>query len=158
MMETREHLVEYLRGKYKQALTPKQLEQEIPISTKQQSLLRQEKRFPIVHTNVGKSIYYSIYAVADFLLSDGEEEVQKPSKKVVQDVPTKAKRRITNDGSRVQNLSHLFNMRGFVANLEQQKTNIDSLILFFNTKIQHDELQQELSNNEVKTTSKKVKL
>ena len=63
-------IIDYLKIKSggKLVMTPEQLEQEIGISTKQQSVLRTQKRFPIPHKKVGRSVLYSILHIADFLI------------------------------------------------------------------------------------------
>lgn len=45
-----------------------QLPERSGISTKQQSKLRKDGRFPILFKNMGRLVYYSIYDVANFLL------------------------------------------------------------------------------------------
>ena len=83
-MEAKKDLLEYLETKYgNKFITPKQLSQEIPVSPKQQSLLRKKEQFPIKHKNIGKNVFYSIYSVASFLLDDEVQEVEKPKSKPV---------------------------------------------------------------------------
>jgi len=139
-VEADKHLIEYLRGKYGNTLTPKQLSQEIPVSAKQQSLLRQANKFPIKHKNIGKNVYYSIYSVASFLLDDEvkEEPIITTSK---QSTPKKQSKLAD---SNIADLSCIFNMKGFVAKLEQQQSNINNLIIYFKSKIAYEELQRDL--------------
>jgi len=143
-VEAKKDLLEYLETKYgNKFITPKQLSQEIPVSPKQQSLLRKKEQFPIKHKNIGKNVFYSIYSVASFLLDDEVQEVEKTkSKPVVAEVRKQTPKTEAN----IEDLSHIFNMKGFVAKLEQQRDTIENLIHFFNSKIAHDELQLDLSS------------
>ncbi len=70
-MDTQGQIFNYLLGKTggKLLLTPQQLELETGISAKQQSVLRQLKKFPIPHRDVGGRVFYSIQAVVDFLIN-----------------------------------------------------------------------------------------
>ena len=148
-MEPKTHLVEYLRGKYGLSLTPKQLSQEIPIPEKQQSVKRQDKTFPIPHKNVGRNVYYSIYAVADFLLDEQPAQVHKV-KKEVSNIVVKTRNRNKAD-ERFSDISQY--LRGFVVKLEIQQANIGSLIYFFKRKIAYNEMQKELT---IKGKSKRI--
>jgi hypothetical protein len=143
-VDAKTHLIDYLQGKYGQLMTSKQLAKEMPVSAKQQSVLRQEASFPIPHKRIGKNVYYSIYSVSDYLLSDSPPE--EPKKQVPQEVEIRVRAKKNTD-SRIENLSHIFNMRGFVSSLEHQRDNIEMLISFFKRKIQHDELRAELTIN-----------
>lgn len=141
--------MEYLITRYGKFLTPKQLSQEIPSSTKQQSKLRKENDFPIPHKNIGKNVYYSVYKVASFLIDDEVQEVKEQKEKPVNSVIKKQKK---NAESNTEDLSYIFNLKGFVSHLEQQRDNIDNLITFFSKKIAYEEMNQDLSN---KNTDKK---
>lgn len=116
-----EQLIEYLRTKTKGKLlmTPEQLSDEIGISTKQQSKLRQDKTFPIPHKNIGRLVYYSIYDVANFLLNGETESIeQEPAIQEQIKIPKKRTRKTET----VQDLSHIFMLRAFATSLEQKAT------------------------------------
>ena len=103
-------------------MSPKELAIELRVSEKQQSKLRQEGRFPIPHKEFGRTISYSINAIADFILTGTahkevvtqESKTQAPPHSVA-----KQKRR-----SGVQDLSQILLATNFVMTLEEQLTNI----------------------------------
>lgn len=136
-------IIDYLKIKAggKLVMTPQQLEQEIGISTKQQSVLRTQERFPIPHKQVGRSVLYSIIHIADFLI-DGEVYTA-PSKKYEPKPAPKISRSKSN-----QDLSHLFILRAFTANLELQASSIfqlsQSLKNFANSKDLYNNLKNKL--------------
>ena len=70
MRPEKQALIDYLMNKTGGALvmTPDELALEIRVSAKQQSKLRKEFKFPIPYQNTGRKVYYSLYAVADYLL------------------------------------------------------------------------------------------
>ncbi|MCA8457464.1 hypothetical protein LGN04_26515 [Burkholderia multivorans] len=156
MMDEKQRLVEYLMTKTggPQLMTPKQLEKEIGISAKQQSKLREEGKFPIPHTNIGRSVYYSVHHVADFLLS-GEGQVPPTSPAVAQQPANETQAVKTKPVKRhrePQDFSQaLLNIR-FVSVLEEQRENLDHLINHFTklvkSKTLHDELQGSLAAKE----------
>ena len=84
MSSEKQALIDYLKSKTGGALmmTPKELALEIRVSEKQQSKLRQEKRFPIPHKDFGRSVQYAVNAIADFLLT-GETSEEKQQKEAV---------------------------------------------------------------------------
>lgn len=158
-MDAKKEMITYLRGKYqKEVITPKQLQNEIPISIKQQSLLRQEGRFPFKFVKIGKNVFYPIFAVADFLVDGEQVEVKEVEKELPPQTEFKqTKQKIKKSDERVEDLSYLFNMRGFVANLVSQQENITNLINYFTTKINYEELKAELSTkNKTKDKVDKV--
>ena len=136
-------IIDYLKIKTggKLVMTPEQLEQEIGISTKQQSVLRTQQRFPIPHKKMGRSILYSIIHIADFLI-DGEVYTA-PSKKYEPKPAPKISRSKSN-----QDLSHLFILNAFTTNLELQANSIlqlsQNLKSFANSKKVYDELQNKI--------------
>lgn len=138
-----EQIIDYLKTKSggKLVMTPEQLEQEIGISTKQQSVLRTQKRFPIPHKKVGRSVLYSILHIADFLI-DGEVYTA-PNKKYEPKPAPKVLRSKSN-----VDLSHLFLLRAFTANLQMQANSIlqlsQSLNSFANSKELYVELQDKI--------------
>ncbi len=144
-----EQIIDYLKIKSggKLVMTPEQLEQEIGISTKQQSVLRTQKRFPIPHKKVGRSVLYSILHIADFLI-DGEVYTA-PNEKY----EPKRDPKVSRNKSSVD-LSHLFLLRAFTANLEMQANSIlqlsQSLNSFANSKDLYNNLQNKLQPNSVK--------
>ena len=136
-------IIDYLKIKTggKLVMTPEQLEQEIGISTKQQSVLRTQARFPIPHKKMGRSVLYSIIHIADFLI-DGEVYTA-PNKKYEPKPAPKISRSKSN-----QDLSHLFILNAFTSNLELQANSIlqlsQSLKSFANSKKMYDELQNKI--------------
>ena len=84
MSPEKQALIDYLKSKIGGALmtTPKELALEIRVSERQQSKLRQEKRFPIQHKDFGRSVQYAVNAIADFLLT-GETSEEKQQKEAV---------------------------------------------------------------------------
>lgn len=156
-MDAKQETINYLRCKYqKEVITPKQLQNEFPMTIKQQSVLRQEGRFPFKYIKIGKNVFYNIYAVADFLI-DGEqlEQIEVKEKPVEKEVrKEKARTRKTDD--RVQDLSYLFNMKGFVANLVSQQENITNLINYFTIRINYEELKAELSTTKKETKTTRI--
>ncbi|MBC3863300.1 hypothetical protein H8K32_14430 [Undibacterium jejuense] len=125
-MEIQNQLIEHLKGKTngKLVMTPKQLAEEIPISPKQQSKLREENKFPIPHQNIGRSVYYSIFHIADFLLTGSVHQSAEPEDKPKKEKSTPEK--ISHPSSSV-NLSHLFLLRAFAGNLFAQAEEITNL-------------------------------
>lgn len=136
-------IIDYLKIKSggKLVMTPEQLEQEIGISAKQQSVLRTQKRFPIPHKKVGRSVLYSILHIADFLIEG--EVYTAPNKKY----EPKRDPKVSRSKSSVD-LSHLFLLRAFTANLEMQANSIlqlsQSLNSFANSKDLYNNLQNKL--------------
>ncbi|MDD2820507.1 MAG: hypothetical protein PHW29_04515 [Flavobacterium sp.] len=158
-MDPKQETITYLRSKYqKEVITPKQLQNEFPMTIKQQSVLRQEGRFPFKYIKIGKNVFYNIYAVADFLI-DGEQQLENsnlekemPAEQEVKQVKVKTRKA----DERIEDLSHLFNMRGFVANLVSQQDNITNLINYFTTRINYEELKAELSTTEKETKTTRI--
>lgn len=136
-------IIDYLKIKSggKLVMTPEQLEQEIGISTKQQSVLRAQKRFPIPHKKVGRSVLYSVLHIADFLI-EGEVYIA-PNEKY----EPKRDPKVSRNKSSVD-LSHLFLLRAFTINLE---THVNQLLQlsqalkgFSNSKDLYNNLQNKL--------------
>jgi len=134
-------------------MTPKQLEKVIGTTAKQQSKLREEGSFPIPHINMGRNILYSVYAVADVLLTGKTEDKAKQEKETEQIVVSQAvsllpsKKKITRQNA-PQDLSQLILVKSFVSSLTSQRDNIDFLIDHF-TKLakfkgMHDNFQTQL--------------
>lgn len=136
-------IIDYLKIKTggKLMMTPEQLEAEIGISTKQQSVLRTQERFPIPHKKIGRCVLYSIIHIADFLV-DGEVYTA-PSKKYEPKPAPKISRSKSN-----QDLSHLFILNAFTSNLEMQANSIlqlsQSLKSFANSKDLYNNLKSKL--------------
>jgi uncharacterized protein YciW len=127
------------------------------MSIKQQSILRQEGRFPFKYIKIGKNVFYSIYTVADFLIDGEQVEVQKIEKELPPQIEVKqTKHKTKMSDERIEDLSHLFNMRGFVANLVSQQDNITNLINYFTTRINYEELKAELSTTKKETKTTRI--
>ena len=125
-------------------MTPKELAVEIRISAKQQSNLRREGRFPIPHRTIGKNIHYSINAIADFLLT-GESEViaVEPPPAPAPTPPTVQLRKLRHGP---QDLSQMLLLNSFVANLQSQMANIESLHSYFTTYIKTKTLNDRIED------------
>lgn len=125
MNEEKQALVDYLKTKTGGALvmTPKELAVEIRVSEKQQSKLRQENRFPIPNRGFGRSVQYSIHAIADYLLT-GETKEEPAVQEAPAPSPAPAKRQIR---SGLQDLSRMLLTKNFIASLEAQKSSFPAL-------------------------------
>ena len=121
-----EQLIDYLREKTKgkMLMTPEQLAQEIPISAKQQSKLRQDNEFPIPHKTIGRLVYYSIYDVANFLLNGEKTPIDEKTEQMLEQAnPVETvKKKTKKTDNKVQDLSHIFMLRTFATALEQRAT------------------------------------
>ncbi len=120
-----EQLIEYLREKTKGKLlmSPEQLADEIGISTKQQSKLRQENKFPIPHKNIGRLVYYSVYDVANFLMNGETTPIDEKTEQALEQArPVEPVKKRTRKTAGVQDLSHIFMLRAFATALEQRAT------------------------------------
>lgn len=121
-----EQLIDYLREKTKgkMLMTPEQLANEIGVSAKQQSKLRQDNKFPIPHKNIGRLVYYSIYDVANFLLNGETNPIDEKTEQMLEQAnPVETvKKRTKKADSKVQDLSHIFMLRAFATALEQRAT------------------------------------
>ena len=118
-----QQLIDNLKEKTKGKLlmSPEQLSEVIPLTSKQQSKLRKENRFPIPFKNIGRLVYYSVYDVANFLLN-GETT---PTKEVPEEAPAPqiiVKKKPTKSTAPVQDLSHIFMLRSFARSLEERAT------------------------------------
>ncbi len=139
-------------------LTTEQLSRCLSMNPKVISRMRQEGRFPIPHKPIGTKIVYSILAVAKYLTSDEPEQKVEPPQPKTQAI-TPEKRRTASRKAVLPDLSRKMLMRGFLSALEQQKESIEQLMLFFDRKIQHDDMQASLIKNpEVKKIIKQGKL
>lgn len=140
-----EQLIDYLREKTKgkMLMTPEQLAQEIPISAKQQSKLRQDNEFPIPHKNIGRLVYYSIYDVANFLLNGEKTPIdEKTEQALEQTKPIETvKKRTRKTDSKVQDLSHIFMLRTFATALEQRATKMLQLAQYLLNYVNKKELK-----------------
>lgn len=118
-----QQLIDNLKEKTKGKLlmSPEQLSEVIPLTSKQQSKLRKENRFPIPFKNIGRLVYYSVYDVANFLLN-GETT---PTKEVPEEAPAPqitVKKKPNKTTAPVQDLSHIFMLRAFAKSLEERAT------------------------------------
>lgn len=134
-------IIEYLKIKAggKLMMTPEQLESEIGISTKQQSVLRTQDRFPIPHKKIGRSVFYSIIHIADFLM-DGEVYVSLKQKYEPKPPPKQSRNKSNTD------LSHLFLLNAFVSNLESHIKQQQSIFNFMSGKAKSMEMYEDLKN------------
>lgn len=146
MSAVEESLIAYLRGKAKNSLmTPAQLAEEIPISAKQQSVLRQNGTFPIPHKKIGSKVYYSIFHVAEFLLNGETSDAPIIVKDEAPEAIIPKKKRVLQRGNLVDK-SHLFNLRSFVAHIQQEAENITALANLMHKYEQSLSLKQKLES------------
>ena len=145
MSQEKQALLDYLRSKTGGALmmTPKELVVEIRVSEKQQSKLRSEKRFPIPHRAVGRSVQYSINAIADFLLT-GESEDQLAVEPPPAPAPPPPPVQLRKLRHGPQDLSQILLLNSFVAKLQEQMTNMEVLHSYFTTYIKTKTLNDRL--------------
>ena len=167
-MQAKEHLLEHLKSLTGGSLliTPKQLEKVIGTTAKQQSKLREEGRFPIPHINMGRNVLYSIYAVADVLLTGETKEKPTAEKKsdpiiVSQEVSSPPPKKRATRHSAPQDLSPLILVRSFISSLEAQRENINFLIEHFtllaDTTDRHNDFQSKLASKpEIKKNNGKI--
>lgn len=165
MDEEKQKLIEYLRRQAgnKSVMTPAQLAEEIGVSAKRQSELRQDNNFPIPHTNVGRRVFYSVHAVANYLLSHGETSQPKTVEPTEEKTPRKVEARIDEPtiatpkvSQKIRNapvdLSQQILLGFVVGRMKEQREQLDSMIGSFEklmkSKSLHDELQQSLVNKE----------
>lgn len=139
-------------------LTTEQLSRCLSMNPKVISRMRQEGRFPIPHKTIGTKIVYSILAVAMYLTSDEPEQKVEPPQPKTQTISPE-KRRTASKKAVLPDLSRKMLMRGFLSALEQQKESIEELMLFFDRKIQHDDMQASLIKKpEIKKSTRKSKV
>ncbi|MEZ2298016.1 hypothetical protein [Variovorax sp. RCC_210] len=133
MRPEKQALIDYLMNKTGGALvmTPDELALEIRVSAKQQSKLRKEFKFPIPYQNTGRKVYYSLYAVADYLLDGVTRDVEPAAVPDSAKQPSAAAGKAGKPRSRPEDMSQLFMLRNFLAALEEQKKTIDPLIDYF---------------------------
>ena len=146
MTEEKQALIEYLKTKTGGALmmTPKELAVEIRVSEKQQSKLRQEKRFPIPHKDFGRSVQYPINAIADFLLTG--ETHEKEAEQVAPPHPCVSLPTYKKPRTGAVPLSQIILLNSFVVTLEEQLTNIESLHGYFTEYIRAKSLSDSLES------------
>lgn len=147
MRQDKQALVEYLRSKIGGALvmTSEELAFEIRVPAKQQSKLRKEARFPIPYQQTGRKVYYSVYAVADYLLDGVTMNFDRTALPAV--VPIKVttdKQQSRNLRSQPEDMSQLFMLRNLMVGLEKQKSNIDFLHDHFTHYIRSGTLAEKL--------------
>lgn len=140
-----EQLIDYLREKTKgkMLMTPEQLANEIGVSAKQQSKLRQDNKFPIPHKNIGRLVYYSIYDVANFLLNGETNPIDEKTEQMLEQAnPVETvKKRTKKADSKVQDLSHIFMLRAFATALEQKATKMLQLAQYLLNYVNKKELK-----------------
>lgn len=148
-MELHKEITDYLKTKTngKLVLTPEQLEFEIGVSAKQQSKLRKENKFPIPYKNIGRNVFYSIFHVADFLLT-GEVSSYEPKE---EQIINKSKIKPQQSSSQ-QDFSHLFLLKSFASNLWNEANKMmnlaDNLTRYHASKELHDKLNKNMEQKE----------
>lgn len=95
-------------------LTPEQLSKVANIDTKQQSVLRNKKEFPIRFKKIGKLVFYSISDVVDYMLTGSSQVVKEEKKDAVKEVVIERNRKV------VKNASHIFMMKSFASVLQKE--------------------------------------
>jgi hypothetical protein len=140
-------LVEYLKSKAggKLMMSPKQLALELPVSEKQQSVLRKQQAFPIGSQEIGGKIFYSVYDVAAFIVRGKVTNAAGHSESTVRqqaDTPKPQKR-----GAKTQpiaDMSHLFNLRSFVAHVQHEAESLTHFADFMTQYERSYSLKQKL--------------
>ncbi len=117
-------------------MTPEQLEKEIGVSAKQQSVLRNNKTFPIKSRKIGRNIYYSIIDIARFLNEGESDEVSVSKKEPAQHKGSKSKN--------PHDLSHIFLLRSFATNLGTYITSLSGLEDMVSDRLRAVELREDL--------------
>ena len=142
MNDEKQALLEYLKRKAggSLTLTPKELALEIRVSEKQQSKLRSLNRFPIPHRDIGRSVVYSIHAVADFLLTGERKEM--PPEAISEDVQAPTPSRKPRTG--VQDLSQILLLNNFATTLQEQVDSLTRLQDFISKRAQATEMNDGL--------------
>jgi len=144
MSDIEQSLIAYLRSKSdgKEVMTPAQLSEVIQVSAKQQSVLRRDKAFPIPHRDIGRKVFYSIYHVAEFLLSGSVNEISKTPEPAIKEIPTaRARRR-----KPVADMSHHFTLRMFVSHIKHEAEQLTYLAEIFETYEKRFSLKEELES------------
>ena len=158
-----QQLIDNLKEKTKGKLlmSPEQLSEVIPFTSKQQSKLRKENRFPIPFKNIGRLVYYSVYDVANFLLN-GETT---PPKEVPEEAPAPqitVKKKPTKSTAPVQDLSHIFMLRAFAKSLEERATAMLALAAnlndYANKKEMKDRFEQKFKPKLTRNTNDDSKI
>lgn len=128
MDDAKTGLLEYLKNQTggKLLMSPKQLAQEIPFSVKQQSELRIKGKFHIRSQQMGGKVFYSIFDVADYILTGKitadigkPKPVIEPALPIVQPEVSKPRRR-GRKPVEIEDISHRFNLRSFVAHVQDK--------------------------------------
>lgn len=159
-------LVDYLRKKAgTNFMTPAQLSEEIPVSAKQQSVLRKRHDFPIAWQEFNGRIHYSVFDIARFILH-GEATAKPPASEVASTPRKKTDKPIVRKskaGSSIEtvDMSHLFNLKMFVNHLRDEAAKLaelaDDLTQYEKSLSLHEELQSELPQKQHFKKSQPVK-
>jgi len=158
MTEEKQYLVAYLKGKAgnRELMTPAQLAEEIGISPKQQSELRKTDKFPIPHENFGRRVYYSIHAIADFLLRGKTEQKTAPKKQEKVETKPLARQKAAQQIRKGPiDLSQMILLGFMIDRLKAQREQMDMMIGSFEqlmkAKSLRDELEQTLATKGMDT-------
>jgi hypothetical protein len=141
-----EQVVDYLKNKTggKLVMSSAQLADELPISVKQQSKLRQDNSFPIPSQTIGRKVYYSVFHIAEFLTtgatSDDTAPPPAPSAKAT------AGRR-SQKNSTTQNLSHLFLLKALAVRIEEEAKYLKALSNALEMFADRSDFKERLSND-----------
>lgn len=133
-------------------LNTKQLEKVINISSKQQSILRKNNKFPIKYKTIGRLVYYPISSVIDYLMNGEQgEHIEKHEVK-----ETTIKKKSVRQSKNTEDLSYLFNLRAFSNNINKEFERVSFLHDFFNkfVTIKEDYIRLNQSLCSKKTTQK----
>lgn len=117
-----EHLRNITQGQA--VITPQQLERVVPISEKQQCVMRKRGDFPIPFQMIGRRVHYSIFDVANHLVYGSTQAVNQAPKEQTALKPVA-------NGSRtkaqVKNLSHLFTFSTFLDKVTKEAEFLSTL-------------------------------
>lgn len=137
-------------------LTPEQLEKVVGIKSKQQSSLRQEKKFPIAYQKIGKLVFYSISDVVDYLIN-GKSQVVEEKKDAIKEVIVSKK-----SSKAVTDVSSIFMMKSFASVLEEEGQQLIelsyNLVKYAESHSLYEKLNVKLSRkNTTQLTKEKVR-
>lgn len=147
-MDDRADLLEFLKSITGgiPVLTTKQL--ATATSQNYQALTRKRNagEFEIPHKKLNGNIVYSIYAVADYLLSDDEPKQSVEPSITIQKRPRT--RKVASSHTSLPDLSKKVLMRGFCSYVESQLSLTERIAKTMNIRISKIELDSELSRKE----------
>lgn len=144
-MSAYELLLEHLRNITlgKDVITPQELTRVVPVSEKQQCVMRKRGDFPIPFTMIGRRVHYSIHDVANHLLNGSKKAPNQAT--AGQDVTLKPVATGSRSSSPVKNLSHLFTFSTFFERVTKEANFLNALQQSLDVH-QREERKDDLTN------------